>query len=91
MPADLIPEDTMAFLISEQLVIESTIFNAPPEYDRNALAREFYSQFFDQYGISVPRYQSSISYYFSDKDRMSGIMSRAKARIDERRAAIPAQ
>ena len=78
-------------MIAEQLVIESTIFNAPPEYDKDALSHEFYSQLFEKYGVSVPRYQSSISYYFSDKEKMDDIMSRARVMIDQQRAALPTQ
>ena len=87
-PADLIGEDTIVQMVTEQLVIESTIFNAPPDYDKNGLTRALYSQLFDKYNVTVPRYRSSLTYYFADKERMNDILSRAKERIDAQSAAL---
>ena len=90
-PADLIAEDTIVQLVAEQLVIESTVFSAPPDYDKDGLTRAFYSQLFEKYNVSVPRYTSSLTYYFADKERMENIMSRAKTLIDQRKEALPTQ
>ena len=90
-PADLIGEDTIVQMVTEQLVIESTIFNAPPTYDKDGLARALYSQFFEKHNVTVPRYRASITYYFADKERMDDIMMQAKARIDAESAALPNQ
>ena len=90
-PSDLIGEDTIVQLVAEQLIIESTIFNAPPYYDKDGLTRALYSQLFEKYGITVPRYQASLTDYFADKKRMEDILSRAKERIDAQSAALPNQ
>lgn len=89
--ADLIGEDTIVQMVSEQLVIESTIFNAPPTYDKDGLTRALYSQLFEKYNVTVPRYKSSLSYYFADKERMDDILKRAQAKIDAQNAALPNQ
>ena len=52
-PADLIAEDTIVQLVAEQLVIESTVFSAPPDYDKDGLTRAFYSQLFEKYNVSM--------------------------------------
>lgn len=90
-PAELIGEDTIVQMIAEQMVIESTIFNAPPTYDKDGLTQAFYSQFFEKYNVSVPRYKSSLTYYFADKERMNDILTRAKERVDAQNAALPNQ
>ena len=90
-PADLIGEDTIVQMVAEQLVMESTVFNAPPTYDKDGLTRALYSQFFEKYKVTVPRYRSSLSYYFADKERMEDILNRAKGRIDAQNAALPNQ
>lgn len=90
-PADLISEDTVTQMIAEQLIVESLVFNAPPQYDKDALTKALYSQLFEKYNVSVPRYRSSMSYYFADKERMERIMSRAKEQIDQKKAALPTQ
>ena len=88
-PADLIAEDTIVQIIAEQLVIESTIFNAPLNYDKNGLTRALYSQLFEKYNVSVPRYRSSLSYYFAEKERMEAIFTRAMAKMEEQSAKLP--
>lgn len=90
-PADLIGEDTIVQIIAEQLVVEATIFNAPPTSDKDVLTRALYSQLFEKYHVTVPRYRSSLTYYLSDKERMDDIMTKAKARIDAQNAALPNQ
>ena len=90
-PADLIAEDTIVQMVAEQLVIESTVFNAPPIYDKDGLTRALYSQLFEKYSVTVPRYRSSLTYYFVDKERMNNILTRAKERIDAQTAALPNQ
>ena len=90
-PADLIAEDTIVQMVTEQLVIESTIFNAPLNYSKETLTQALYSQLFEKYNVSVPRYRASLTYYFADKERMDDILTRAKAQIDERNAALPNQ
>lgn len=84
-PADLISEDTMVAMISEQLLVESVVFNASPELDKTKLARSLYSQLFEKYGISIPRYRTSLSYYFSDKERMVNMIDRAKVGLEAKR------
>ena len=90
-PADLIAEDTIIQLVAEQLVIESTVFNAPPIYDKDGLTVALYSQLFEKYNVTIPRYRSSLSYYFADKDRMDAILTQAKERIDAQTADLPNQ
>ena len=90
-PSDLIGKDTIVQIITDQLIIESTIFNAPPQYDKDALARALYPQLFEKYNVTIPRYRSSLTYYFADKDRMDEIMMRAKEQIDAQCAALPTQ
>ena len=90
-PSDLIGRDTIVQMVSEQLVIESTVFNAPPNYDKDGLTRALYSQMFEKYNIDVPRYRASLSYYFADKERMNDILTEAKVQIDARCASLPTQ
>ena len=90
-PADLIGEDTIVQMVTEQLVIESTVFNAPPTYDKDGLTRALYSQLFEKYHVSIPRYRSSLTYYFSDKKRMEKILTQAKEKIDAQSATLPNQ
>ena len=90
-PADLIGEDTMVQMIAEQLIVESIVFNAPPDCNKEELSRAHYSQFFEKYNVTVPRYNSSLTYYFADKKRMEDIMARAKALIDQKKESLPTQ
>ena len=90
-PADLIGEDTVVQLVAEQLVIESMVFNAPPEYNKDVLTRALYSQLFEKYNVTIPRYRSSLTYYFTDQKKMNDILTQAKARIDAHSAALPNQ
>lgn len=90
-PADLIREDTIVQMVAEQLIIESLVFNAPMEYNKEKLTRAQYSQLFEKYNVSVPRYQSSLKYYFSDKEKMEDIMKRAKDLIEEKKSQLPTQ
>lgn len=91
LPADLISEDTIVQMLSEQLVVESLVFNAPPEYNKEELSWAQYSQLFEKYHIEIPRYCSSLEYYFADKERMEDILNRAKALIDEKKEALSNQ
>ena len=90
-PADLIGKDTIVQIITEQLIIESTIFNAPPVYDKDGLSRALYPQLFEKYNVTAPRYRSSITYYFTDKEQMNDILTQAKEKIDAQCAALPNQ
>ena len=90
-PADLVGEDTIVQMIAEQLVVESFVFNAPPQYNKEALSRSCYSQLFEKYNVTVPRYRSSLTYYLSDKERMEDILNRAKALIEAEKAKLPTQ
>jgi hypothetical protein len=90
-PADLIGEDTIVQMVAEQLILESTVFNAPPIYDKDGLTRALYSQLFEKYNVSVPRYRSSLSYYLSDKERMNDILTQAKVLIDKKKDSLPIQ
>ena len=90
-PADLVGEDTIVQLIAEQLIVEALVFNAPPEYDKGELTRAYYSQLFDKYHITIPRYRSSLAYYFADKERMEDILNRAKVLIDKKKESLPKQ
>ena len=90
-PADLVGEDTIVQLIAEQLIVEALVFNAPPEYDKGELTRAYYSQLFDKYHITIPRYRSSLAYYFADKERMEDILNRAKDLIDKKKESLPRQ
>ena len=86
-PADL----TIVQMVAEQLILESTVFNAPPIYDKDGLTRALYSQLFEKYNVSVPRYRSSLSYYLSDKERMNDILTQAKVLIDKKKDSLPIQ
>ena len=90
-PADLIGEDTVVQMIAEQLIVEATIFEAPPQYNKRELSQALYSQLFEKHKVSVPRYRSSLTFYFSDKKRMEDIMTRAKAVIDQKKENLPTQ
>lgn len=90
-PDDLIAEDTIVQMLAEQLLIESTIFNAPSNYDKDELTRAYYSQLFEKYNVTVPRYRSSLTYYFTDKERMNNILTKAKEQIDAQSATLPNQ
>lgn len=78
-------------MIADQLILESLVFNAPPEFDKESLAQAQYSQFFDKYNVTVPRYRSSLTYYFTDKKRMEDMMTRAKALIEAKKSQLPKQ
>ena len=90
-PADLISEDTIVQMITEQMILESFVFNAPPQYNKDALSQAHYSQLFEKYNVTIPRYRSSLSYYLSDKERMVNIMNRVKSQIEAKEAALPKQ
>ena len=78
-------------MIAEQLIVEATIFEAPPQYNKRELSQALYSQLFEKHKVSVPRYRSSLTFYFSDKKRMEDIMTRAKAVIDQKKENLPTQ
>ena len=90
-PADLIGKDTIVQIVADQLIVESLVFNAPPQYNKDTLTRALYAQLLEKYNITIPRYQSSLTYYFSDKKRMEDIMNRAKSQIDAKKSQLPTQ
>ena len=73
------------------MIVESLVFNAPMKYNKEELARAHYSQLLEKYKITVPRYQSSLTFYFTDKNRMEDIMNRAKSQIDTKKSQLPTQ
>lgn len=90
-PDDLIEEDTIVQMIADQLIVESVVFNAPPQYDKETLAQAHYALLFEKYKIPIDRYRSSLTYYFGDKERMERVMNRAKGIIDQKKEALPTQ
>jgi len=84
-PADLMGQDTVVQIMADQLIIESTIYFAPPEYDKNAASKDLYSQLFKKYGVSVERYERSLSYYFSNQERMEKMMDEVHQLVEEKR------
>lgn len=78
-------------MIADQLIVESVVFNAPPQYDKETLAQAHYALLFEKYKIPIDRYRSSLTYYFGDKERMERVMNRAKGIIDQKKEALPTQ
>ena len=81
----------MVQMIAEQMIVESLVFNAPPQYNKEELARAHYSQLFEKYNVSVPRYNASLIYYFADKKRTEDIMERVKRLIEQKKKSLPTQ
>ncbi len=87
-PAHLIPEDKFVEMLTEQMVMESTIFYASADIDKEKLTRSSYTVWMKKYGITREAYETSVNYYFTNEDDSERIMNQVRENLEKKRAQL---
>lgn len=80
-PDNLIDSAKLTDMMTEQLVIESVIFFAPPDSNKIALSIHLYNDFLLKHHVTKEQYNQSVAYYFADREQSNVIMHRISDRL----------
>lgn len=81
-PKDLIPKDTMQFLIQDMWIASSAAYIKNIRQEKNIKYMAFV---YDKYKIDSTRFQTSNRYYVSDVDTYFEIISKAKDSLEKQK------
>ena len=82
-PADLIPQDSMIFLVHDLSILESHIQQKYIQLERYAkIMRMTGDSLLSQHGISRKRYESSLMYYSENPALLNGIYDSVLMRLE---------
>lgn len=87
-PANLIPEEKVIEMMTEQLILESVIFEMPQDTNKQVVAEKAYAAWFQKYKVTPQQFEQSVDYYCSDDQDAERIMTKVQQNVDKRRAAI---
>lgn len=82
-PANLIEEDKMVEMVTEQLTMESMIFFAPQDTNKAKMTYSAYAAWFQKYGVTSEQFETSVQYYFADREMGANLMHRVVANVDK--------
>lgn len=88
-PDDLIQRDSMISILADEYIIESSLFFAPQEYDKQTLTRQLYKELFAKHNISREQYMRSVEYYLSNEDVAKDLLSEVSQEVANRETALP--
>jgi len=84
-PAHLIPYDKLVNIIVDSYLIESYVYMAPNDSDKEEMTKALYYDMFKRYKVTKDEFVSSIDYYFGDEDIANKMMTEASKRFAEKR------
>ncbi len=89
-PANLIPKDKMADIITEMQIIEgAAVYNRThfPGY-QNGKEETYYQFLFHHYHVTKEQVKASLDYYNSKGDEMAGIYDKVLAKLAEKQTEV---
>ncbi len=89
-PANLIPKDKMADIITDMEIIEGAfVYNRThfPGY-QNGLEKSYYKVLFNHYHVTKEQVKASLNYYNSKGDEMAGIYDKVLQKLAEKQTEV---
>lgn len=90
-PDNLIAKDSIVGMLSDQLVIEASVFFMQPDtadLNRKKPSVALYNDFFLKHHITQEQYRESVGYYFSDSEQAKEIMRNVADTLSARRQRL---
>lgn len=88
-PNDLIQRDSIISILADAYILESSLFFAPAEYDKQILTRQLYQELYAKHHISREQYVSSVEYYLSNEDVARELLTEVSQEVTNRVSELP--
>ena len=75
-------------MMTEQLIMESVIFEMPQDTNKQEISEKAYAAWFQKYKVTREQFEQSVDYYCSDDMDAERIMTKVQQNVDKKRAAI---